>query len=237
LGKSLHPPLQSTTPLHITHPRDPPPKQALAEADEEKKRQQHVPGATQEADARKVFVGGFPNATVESVTRRFAKYGDIEEVLIVQRKKKKKDGSSGAGGGKPNAAFVEFCTRAAAAAAALQENGKRVAGGKTLRVSAVQQRQQAVAAELVAEDARVLFVRNLGFDVREHHVRKLFADCGEVVQIRMPKHPDTHAPRGIAFVEFATRAALLAALAKNRSVLKGRAILCTVSEKHTTLKK
>lgn len=49
-----------------------------------------------------------------------------------------------------------------------------------------------------------LFVGNLKYTVTEAEVRELFAQAGEVVEVHIPKSPDTQQPRGFGFVSMGT---------------------------------
>jgi len=45
-------------------------------------------------------------------------------------------------------------------------------------------------------------VRNLGFDLREKHLKSAFNKYGEIREVTVPVNPSTNLNRGFAFVEF-----------------------------------
>ena len=49
-----------------------------------------------------------------------------------------------------------------------------------------------------------LFVGNVNSAVTEGELEEFFSEAGEVVSVRIPRDRETRAPRGLAFVEFAT---------------------------------
>lgn len=58
-----------------------------------------------------------------------------------------------------------------------------------------------------------LFVGNLKYTVTEAEVRELFAQAGDVVEVHLPKSPDTQQPRGFAFVSMGSEAEAQQAIA------------------------
>lgn len=175
-------------------------------------------------DDCKIFVGGI-RASVSVIRGLFSEYGEIKEILIPKPKN----------GGKPSAAFIEYASPSQAQAAAKRGNG-RMFGGKKLRVDVVAKNKVKEQDEQIPEDARVLFVKNLAFNVTEDDIRKNFSKCGKIVAIKIPKFKDSDKPKGMAFIEFETRRGLVAGLAKDRIKIKDRVILCSASE-HSTIKK
>lgn len=172
----------------------------------------------------KVFVGGI-RASVAVIKGIFSEYGEIKEVLIPKPKN----------GEKPSAAFIEYASPSQAQAAAKKANG-RMFSGKKLRVDLVAKNNVNEQVSQLPEDARVLFIKNLAFNVTENDIRKNFARCGKIVAIKLPKFKDSDKPKGTAFIEFETRKGLIAGLAKDRIKIKDRMILCSASE-HSTIKK
>ena len=180
--------------------------------------------ATYTSDDCKVFVGGI-RASVDVIKGVFSEYGEIKEVLIPKPKT----------GEKPSAAFIEYASPSQAQTAAKKGNG-RMFSGKKLRVELVAKNKLKQQEEQVPKDARVLFVKNLAFNVTEKDIMKNFGKCGKIVTINLPKFKDTERPKGIAFIEFETHKGLLAGLAKDRIKINGRVILCSASE-HSKIKK
>lgn len=56
-----------------------------------------------------------------------------------------------------------------------------------------------------AKAGRVI-VRNLGFDLREKHLKSLFGKFGEIINIDVPLKSDNNLNRGFGFVEFKDKA-------------------------------
>ena len=56
-----------------------------------------------------------------------------------------------------------------------------------------------------------VFVRGLPFSVEEETLKKDFAECGEIVRLKMPMNEEGR-PKGIAFVKFSSQEGLDAAL-------------------------
>jgi len=66
-----------------------------------------------------------------------------------------------------------------------------------------------------------LFVGNLSFDAVEDDLREAFAECGDVLSVKMPLDRETNRPRGFAFVEMADGEAAQTAM----DSLNGRELL------------
>ena len=75
-----------------------------------------------------------------------------------------------------------------------------------------------------------IIVRNLGFDLREKHLKACFGKFGEIVDSSVPLKQDTKTSRGFGFVEFATKAQAVEAIkAMNGQKFKGRPIAVELS--------
>jgi len=84
-----------------------------------------------------------------------------------------------------------------------------------------------------------LIVRNINYDLREKHMKQLFAPKGEIVDIKVPLKQENDLNKGFAFVEYKTREEARKALeALNGTKYKGRtlAIDFAVSKKIYTEK-
>ncbi|EDQ93114.1 uncharacterized protein MONBRDRAFT_22541 [Monosiga brevicollis MX1] len=79
------------------------------------------------------------------------------------------------------------------------------------------------AHKVEAED-RTVFVKNLDFSVTEDELRARFADCGEIVDVRMPFNHKGKA-KGYAYLEFASASAVNPALSKDRQIMGTRPML------------
>ena len=70
-----------------------------------------------------------------------------------------------------------------------------------------------------------LIVRNLGFDLREKHLKGLFSKFGEIVNVNVPLKNDNNLNRGFGFVEFKDKDMAAAAMKEmNGEKFKGREI-------------
>ncbi len=75
-----------------------------------------------------------------------------------------------------------------------------------------------------AKQGRII-VRNLIFDMREHHLKKTFARFGKIESIDVPLNNTNNQNRGFGFIEFSAKQEAQAAItAMNDSLFKGRKI-------------
>lgn len=84
-----------------------------------------------------------------------------------------------------------------------------------------------LADEPIKSVKKSVFVGNVPFDVKEEDLRHHFDDCGDVVGVRVVRNKDAHLGKGFAFVAFADRASVTAALLKNDSDFQGRKLRVT----------
>jgi len=73
------------------------------------------------------------------------------------------------------------------------------------------------------KDCRTIFMSNLNFKSREEDIKKHFADCGEIVEVRIPKSKKGFS-FGNAYVEFTDTKHVDKAIELNESSLGGRQI-------------
>ena len=64
-----------------------------------------------------------------------------------------------------------------------------------------------------------VFIRILGYDIRENELREFFRECGEVDLIKIPKHPNGKS-KNFAYVTFTNDAAVEKAVQLNNTLLK-----------------
>jgi nucleolin len=79
-----------------------------------------------------------------------------------------------------------------------------------------------------AENNQV-FVGSLSYDSNEEDLRQFFADCGRVVDVRIPVFADCGRPRGIAFVEFESDEAANKACEKDGMDLQRRQLKINIA--------
>jgi len=75
-------------------------------------------------------------------------------------------------------------------------------------------------------DENTVFVRGLPYSVTEEALTKDFAECGEIVSMRMPMS-DEGSPRGFAFITYSNKEAMDKAMAFNETDYGGRNISVT----------
>jgi nucleolin len=77
---------------------------------------------------------------------------------------------------------------------------------------------------MAAADSSTVYVGGISYNATESEVSEFFSQCGEVLSVRMPTFADSGRSKGIAFVEFADKAGVDAALALSDSDFLGRNI-------------
>merc|ERR1712139_677910 len=76
------------------------------------------------------------------------------------------------------------------------------------------------------KDENTIFVRGLPFTATEEMLNKDFAECGEIVYLRMPLN-DEGSCKGFCFVKYASKEGMDKALAFNETDYGGRTIYCS----------
>ena len=77
---------------------------------------------------------------------------------------------------------------------------------------------------------RSIYVANLNWNAEEWHLDEFFQDCGEILDIRIARHPDGRS-KGFAFMEFLDRRATNRSLYKDTSEFLGRSIRVNLKQK------
>jgi len=109
---------------------------------------------------------------------------------------------------------------------AQRANQKQIIQGRTERADPAAQADIAPTT---------IFVKNVQLKVNEEKFAEHFKDCGEVTKVMLSKNAAGKS-RGFGFIEFATKEGAQAALAYNDSVLAGREIWVSKSQRAITLK-
>jgi len=78
------------------------------------------------------------------------------------------------------------------------------------------------------DNENTVFVRGLPFATTEEALKKDFAECGEIVTLRMPLNDEGNC-RGIAFIKFSTKEGFEAAIKFNETDYGGRTIYCSAA--------
>merc|ERR1711959_138721 len=174
-------------------------KEAVEEEDaaQDEKKEEAAP-AKMEVDSEEpqltVFVGGVPFSCSEETLRKdFAECGEIEKLNLPLNDD-----------GRPKGiAFITYKTKEGVAAA-LKFDGDEY-GGRTLKVNLAGQgskgKGKGEKGKGKGNNEATAFVRGLPFEAQEDELRKLFADCGAIKNLRMPLNEEGKC-KGIAFVEF-----------------------------------
>jgi len=71
--------------------------------------------------------------------------------------------------------------------------------------TAVQSEQAKENERLPDAKAGRVIIRNLGFDLREKHLKNLFSKFGEIVNVNVPLNSTDNRSRGFGFIEFSTK--------------------------------
>ncbi|KAL2644559.1 hypothetical protein R1flu_012146 [Riccia fluitans] len=172
-----------------------------------------------------VFVKGFDKSRGddeirESLRTHFTSCGEITNVRIpVERETREIKGI----------AFVEF-SEVDFALKAVSMSGQEM-NGRSLRVQEAGQPPPASGGSFGGgnrsrgDNDKTAFVRGFNNSERADTIQRRlanhFADCGEVVSVRVPTDRSGGGVKGIAFVEFKERISLLSALQKDGSDLEG----------------
>merc|ERR1712039_392766 len=77
-------------------------------------------------------------------------------------------------------------------------------------------------------DENTVFVRGLPFGTTEEALKKDFAECGEIVTLRMPLN-DEGSCRGIAFIKYSDKESCDKAIKFNETDYGGRTIYCSMA--------
>ncbi|XP_052527812.1 RNA-binding protein 34 isoform X1 [Tympanuchus pallidicinctus] len=180
---------------------------------------------------RTVFVGNLPvNYTAQMLKSLFKEYGQIESIrfrsvvpaeVALSRKlaaiKRKIH---------PNVkyinAYVVFKEEHAAVKALkktfsfdYKRNGTEVASGFHIRVDGASNNS-------LHDNKRSVFLGNLAYDISDSAVREHFADCGDVVAVRIVRDRQSGMGKGFGYVLFENTDAVHLALKLNNSDLMGR---------------
>ena len=76
-----------------------------------------------------------------------------------------------------------------------------------------------------------LYVGNLAFETTENRLREAFAECAEIVEVKILLDRDTGRSRGFGFVTLATPEAAQSALSRfNGTSLDGRALRVDIAQ-------
>ncbi|KAF8960957.1 hypothetical protein BGZ46_001464 [Entomortierella lignicola] len=163
-----------------------------------------------------VFVGGLSwNVDNDWLRTEFTECGEILDVrVITDRDSQRSKGF----------AYVEFATQEGANAA-LALAGKEI-DGRAIRVDLSESRQKkdagAKSSSPQGDATDTLFIGNLSFNATEDDIRGAFAECGEIISIRLPTDRETGQPKGFGYIQFSSIEEAKAAVAWNGSELAGR---------------
>ncbi|XP_073975432.1 uncharacterized protein [Rhodnius prolixus] len=179
-----------------------------------------------ESEKRTVFVGNLPKAVNKSKLKKwFTKYGTVESVrlrcapladptvpkkLTVIKKAFHEERNNIHG-------FVRFSTLKEATNA-LSANGEPFDEKHHLRVDMASKSGQSKRYD----DKKALFVGNLPFNAEEDHLRDIFADCGDILSVRIVRDKNTAVGKGFGFINFAGRHSIRLALEKEGIELMNR---------------
>jgi len=156
----------------------------------------------------------------------FGSYGDVQNVKILYDRET---------GRSKGLAFVGFSARSEAQAA-LDDAANLTLDGRLLTVSFSDQKpqrdnnqggnrsfggNQQPQRSNYSGDRHTIFVGNLGFKTSEQNLRKFFADCGNVVDVRIAKNEEGRS-KGFCHVDFDAAESVETAKGKAGQELDGR---------------
>uniref|UniRef100_A0A224YV41 Nucleolar protein 12 n=1 Tax=Rhipicephalus zambeziensis TaxID=60191 RepID=A0A224YV41_9ACAR len=193
---------------------------------------------TPDKDERTIFVGNLPGtATQKAVRHVFSKYGTIESIRfrsIVPAKeslsKKVAFISKALHSNKQTVnAYVVFKAKEAVNKA-ITLNGS-VLFGNHIRVDCVG------APKSQVSEKQTVFVGNLAHEVQDEELWKLFAECGDVVAVRLVRDKVTGMGKGFGFVTFKQMDGAALALEMTGREVSGRPIRVSPFSKQAVPKK
>ncbi|NXC46501.1 RBM34 protein, partial [Penelope pileata] len=172
---------------------------------------------------RTVFVGNLPlNCTAQTLKSLFKEYGQIESIRFRSVVPAEDTLSKKLAAIKrkihPNVKYInayvvfkEECD----AIKALKKNGMEIASGFHIRVDSASKNSS-------HDNKRSIFLGNLSYDISDDAVREHFADCGDVVAVRIVRDRQTGMGKGFGYVLFEHTDAVHLALRLSGSELQGR---------------
>ncbi|POI31613.1 hypothetical protein CIB84_004637, partial [Bambusicola thoracicus] len=152
---------------------------------------------------RTVFVGNLPvNCTAQMLKSLFKEYGQIESIRFRSVVPAEDTLSRKLAAIKrkihPNVKYInayvvfkEECD----AVKALKKNGTEVASGFHIRVDSASKNS-------LHDNKRSVFLGNLAYDISDSAVREHFADCGDVVAVRIVRDRQSGMGKGFGYVLF-----------------------------------
>ncbi|XP_021245688.1 RNA-binding protein 34 [Numida meleagris] len=172
---------------------------------------------------RTVFVGNLPvNYTVQMLKSLFKEYGQIESIRFRSVVPAEDTLSKKLAAIKrkihPNVKYINAYVvfkEERDAIKALKKNGTEVASGFHIRVDSASENS-------LHDNKRSIFLGNLAYDISDNAVREHFADCGDVVAVRIVRDRQTGMGKGFGYVLFENTDAVHLALKLNNSDLMGR---------------
>ncbi|XP_040407680.1 RNA-binding protein 34 isoform X1 [Cygnus olor] len=174
---------------------------------------------------RTVFVGNLPvNSTAQMLKSLFKEYGQIESIRFRSVVPAEDTLSKKLAAIKrkihPNVKYInayvvfkEECD----AIKALKKNGTEIASGFHIRVDIASKNS-------LHDNKRSVFLGNLSYDISDDAVREHFADCGDVVAVRIVRDRQTGMGKGFGYILFENTDAVHLALKLNNSDLMGRKV-------------
>lgn len=172
---------------------------------------------------RTVFVGNLPvDCTAQMLKSLFKEYGQIESIRFRSVVPAEDTLSRKLAAIKrkihPNVKYINAYVvfkEERDAVKALKKNGTEVASGFHIRVDSASKNS-------LHDNKRSVFLGNLAYDISDSAVREHFADCGDVVAVRIVRDRQSGMGKGFGYVLFENTDAVHLALKLNNSDLMGR---------------
>eukprot|EP00252_Welwitschia_mirabilis_P021897 TRINITY_DN574_c0_g1_i1.p1 TRINITY_DN574_c0_g1~~TRINITY_DN574_c0_g1_i1.p1 ORF type:complete len:496 (+),score=149.68 TRINITY_DN574_c0_g1_i1:265-1752(+) len=187
----------------------PMPKKKRASKNNDQASTPKPPEGAKSSGRKKVFVGNLPFKFAEDAFKQF--FDDLDGIVEYVLPKKRDGRSHGYG-------FVVFNSEEAAAKA-MEKHGQDF-GGRTLRLDLCSdsKKQDQKPSNMEGQDSKstTMFVKGFGKtkddDEISNFVKDQYGNCGEIVDIRIPKDFETGRSKGFCYVVFKNRDSLLKAL-------------------------
>ncbi|KAJ2357423.1 hypothetical protein GGF43_001467 [Coemansia sp. RSA 2618] len=173
-----------------------------------------------DAEPASLFVGNLPfTATVESMKDTFGEFGEIVDARIATDRET----------GRPKGfGYVDFASEeardAAMASEYLEIEGRQLRMDKATPKANKREQGGGRDNKPTNDPSKTLFMGNMSFHSTEDSIREAFAECGNVVSVRIVTDRETGRPKGFGYIEFDSLEASASAMEWNGTDLDGRNI-------------
>jgi nucleolin len=178
----------------------PPAKKFKADADANANANANA-DAAEGTEEKTLFVGHLSwNVDDEWLKTAFEGYGEVERASVMMDRQTGKSRGFG---------YVSFSTPEGAKNALAKMNGQEI-DGRPIKLDVATARAANPVArakqfgDAVSEPSQILFVGNIAFGTTEDTIWEVFAEYGDVVNVRLPTDRESGDMKGYGYVEFST---------------------------------